>query len=64
VYQIDEGHAKRVYVNVVGSVGKNSVIDGDIDSQKEIILSGNYQVDDGDAVRPEEAAPEEEEEEE
>jgi len=64
VYQIDEGHAKRVYVNVVGSVGKNSVVDGDIDSQKEIILSGNYQVDDGDAVRPEEAAPEEEEEEE
>ena len=64
VYQVDEGHAKRVYVNVVGSVGKNSVVDGDIDSQKEIILSGNYQVDDGDAVRPEEAAPEEEEEEE
>jgi RND family efflux transporter MFP subunit len=64
VYQVDEGHAKRVYVNVVGSVGKNSVVDGDIDSQKEIILSGNYQVDDGDAVRPQEAAPEEEEEEE
>ena len=62
VYQIDEGHAKRVYVNVVGSVGKNSIIEGDIDSQKEIILSGNYQVEDGDAVRPEEAAPEEEEE--
>jgi RND family efflux transporter MFP subunit len=62
VYQIDEGHAKRVYVKVVGSVGKNSVIDGDIDSQKEMILSGNYQVDDGDAVRPEEAQQEEEDE--
>ncbi len=60
VYQIDEGHAKRIYVNVIGSVGKNSVVEGDIDSQKEMILSGNYQVDDGDAVRPEEAAPEEE----
>jgi RND family efflux transporter MFP subunit len=60
VYQIDEGHAKRVYVKVIGSVGKNSVVDGDIDSQKEMILSGNYQVDDGDAVRPEEAQPEEE----
>jgi RND family efflux transporter MFP subunit len=63
VYQVDEGHAKRVYVKVVGSVGKNSVIEGDIDSQKEMILSGNYQVDDGDAVRPEEAPQEEEEEE-
>jgi RND family efflux transporter MFP subunit len=63
VYQVDEGHAKRVYVKVVGSVGKNSVIEGDIDSQKEMILSGNYQVDDGDAVRPEEAPQEEEEDE-
>jgi membrane fusion protein (multidrug efflux system) len=62
VFQIDEGHAKRVYVNVIGSVGKTSIIDGDIDSQKEIILSGNYQVDDGDAVKAEEAAAEEEEE--
>jgi membrane fusion protein (multidrug efflux system) len=64
VYQVDEAHAKRVYVKVVGSVGKNSVVEGDIDSQKELILSGNYQVDDGDAVRPEEAPAEEEEEEE
>jgi RND family efflux transporter MFP subunit len=63
IFQVDEGHAKRVYVNVVGSVGKNSVVEGDIDSQKEIILSGNYQVDDGDAVRPEEAPQEEEEDE-
>ena len=62
IYQIDEGHAKRVYVNVLGSVGKNSIIDGDIDSQKEIVLKGNYQLEDGAAVRPEEAAPEEEDE--
>jgi RND family efflux transporter MFP subunit len=63
VFQIDEGHAKRVNVKVIGSVGNNSVVEGDIDSQKEIILSGNYQVDDGDAVQPEEAQQEEEEEE-
>jgi RND family efflux transporter MFP subunit len=62
VFQIDEGHAKRVYLKVIGSVGKNSVVDGDIDSQKEIILSGNYQVDDGEAVQAEEAPQEEEEE--
>jgi RND family efflux transporter MFP subunit len=64
VYQVDEGHAKRVYVKVIGSVGKDSVVEGDIDSQKELILSGNYQVDDGDAVRPEEAQEEEEDEDE
>jgi RND family efflux transporter MFP subunit len=62
VYQIDDQHAKRVYVNVLGSVGKNSIIEGDIDSQKEIVLKGNYQLEDGAAVRPEEAAPEEEDE--
>jgi membrane fusion protein (multidrug efflux system) len=62
VFQIEEGHAKRVNVNVIGSVGKTGIIDGDIDSQKEIILSGNYQVGDGDAVRPDEAPPAEEDE--
>jgi membrane fusion protein (multidrug efflux system) len=62
VYQIDDQHAKRVYVNVLGSVGKNSIIEGDINSQKEIVLKGNYQLEDGAAVRPEEAPPEEEEE--
>jgi RND family efflux transporter MFP subunit len=64
IYQIDDQHAKRVYVNVLGSVGKNSIIEGDIDSQKEIVLKGNYQLEDGAAVRPEEAAPEEEDEDE
>jgi RND family efflux transporter MFP subunit len=63
IFQVDENHAKRVYVNVLGSVGNTSVIDGDISSQREIVLKGNYQLDDGDEVRPEEAQPEEEEEE-
>jgi membrane fusion protein (multidrug efflux system) len=62
VYQIEEGRAKRISVNVIGSVGKNSVVEGDIDSQKEMILAGNYQLDDGVAVRPEEAPAEEEDE--
>jgi RND family efflux transporter MFP subunit len=64
IYQVDDMHAKRVYVNVLGSVGKNSIIEGDINSQKEIVLKGNYQLEDGAAVRPEEAAPEEEDEDE
>jgi RND family efflux transporter MFP subunit len=63
VFQVDENHAKRVYVNVLGSVGKQSVIEGDISSQREIVLKGNYQLDDGDEVKPEEAPQEEEEEE-
>jgi membrane fusion protein (multidrug efflux system) len=63
IYQVDDAHAKRVYVNVLGSVGKNSIIEGDIDSQKEIVLKGNYQLEDGAAVRPEEAPAEEEEDE-
>ena len=64
IFQIDEGHAKRVNVNVIGSVGKTSIIEGsDISSQREIVLSGNYQLEDGAAVRPEEAVVEEEEEE-
>jgi RND family efflux transporter MFP subunit len=64
IFQIDENHAKRVYVRVLGSVGKQSIIEGDISSQREIVLKGNYQLDDGDEVRPEEAPQEEEEEEE
>jgi RND family efflux transporter MFP subunit len=63
IFQVDDNHAKRVYVKVLGTVGKTSVIEGDISSQREIVLKGNYQLDDGDEVRPEEAAQEEEEEE-
>ena len=63
IFQVDDNHAKRVYVKVLGSVGKQSVIEGDISSQREIVLKGNYQLDDGDEVRPEEAPQEEEEEE-
>jgi RND family efflux transporter MFP subunit len=64
VFQVDDNHAKRIYVTVLGRVGKTSVVEGDISSQREIVLKGNYQLDDGDEVRPEEAPQEEEEEEE
>ena len=63
IFQINEGHAKQVYVNIIGTVNSNSVVEGDLDSQKEIILSGNYQVNDGDAVQPQEEQPEEEDDE-
>ncbi|HEY3639548.1 MAG TPA: efflux RND transporter periplasmic adaptor subunit [Xanthobacteraceae bacterium] len=53
VFQIDEEHAKRVDVNVLGSAGDTSVIEGDIDPQKKLVLFGGYQIADGDAVRTE-----------
>jgi RND family efflux transporter MFP subunit len=54
VFQIDDEHAKRVDVNVLGSAGDVSVIEGDIDPQKKLVLSGNYQIADGDLVRTQE----------
>jgi RND family efflux transporter MFP subunit len=55
VFQVDDEHAKRVDVNVLGSAGDTSIIEGDIDPQKKLVLSGSYQIADGDAVRTEEA---------
>jgi RND family efflux transporter MFP subunit len=57
IWQIDGGKAKQVQVNVVGAVGKNSVVEGEISSQKEIILTGNYQLNEGDRVEPKEEEP-------
>jgi RND family efflux transporter MFP subunit len=51
VFQVDEDHVKRVDVSVVGSVEENSVITGDIDPKLKIVISGGYQLGDGDAVR-------------
>jgi RND family efflux transporter MFP subunit len=64
IFQVDDNHAKRVYVKVVGSVGNQSIIDGDLNSQLAIVLKGNYQLDDGDEVKPAEAPAEEEDEDE
>jgi RND family efflux transporter MFP subunit len=57
VFQIDEEHAKRVDVNVLGSAGDVSIIKGDIDPQKKLVLSGNYQIADGDLVRTQDVEP-------
>jgi RND family efflux transporter MFP subunit len=64
IFQVDDNHAKRVYVKVLGSVGKQSIIEGDLSSQLQIVLKGNYQLDDGDDVKPAEAPAEEEDEDE
>jgi membrane fusion protein (multidrug efflux system) len=54
VFQVDDEHAKRVDVTVVGSAGDSSVVEGDIDPKMKIVMAGNYQIADGDAVRSEE----------
>jgi hypothetical protein len=58
LFQIDEAHAKRVNVNILGSVGEISVIDGDINPELKIVVAGGYQLGDGDAVRTAAAAGE------
>ena len=54
VFQVDDEHAKRVNVNVLGSADELSVIQGDIDPEKKIVQVGNYQIADGDALRVQE----------
>lgn len=51
VFQVDEDHAKRIYVNVVGSAEDTMVVGGDLDPKLKLIVWGNYQLDDGDPVR-------------
>jgi RND family efflux transporter MFP subunit len=51
VFQIADGHAKRVDVTIVGSTRDSSMIDGPIDPALKMVLSGNYQLADGDAIR-------------
>jgi membrane fusion protein (multidrug efflux system) len=54
VFQVDDEHAKRVNVNVLGSADDLSVLEGDIDPDKKIVQVGSYQIADGDAVRVQE----------
>jgi membrane fusion protein (multidrug efflux system) len=54
VFQVDDEHAKRVNVNVLGSADDLSVIEADIDPDKKIVQVGSYQIADGDAVRTQE----------
>ena len=56
IFQVDEEHAKRVNVNVIGSAFETSAVTGDINSEVKIVIVGGYQLADGDAVRVEEAA--------
>ena len=54
VFQVDDEHAKKVTVNVLRSAGDISVVQGDIDPKLKLVVTGGYQIADGDAVRSEE----------
>ena len=52
VVQVEGGKARRVAVEVLGAQGDENVIRGtDLKADQTLVLSGNYQLDDGMAVR-------------
>ena len=57
VFQLNGRTAARVDVTLVGTAGDTTVIDGRIAPARPIVISGNYQLQDGSAVRTGPAAP-------
>ena len=57
VFQVAQGHAVRVAVRVVGEAGGQTVVTGPIDPHRPIVISGNYQLAPGMAVRDAAAPP-------
>ena len=51
VFQVAGGKAARVRVRWLGGDGAQDVVDGPIDPSRPLVTSGNYQLDDGAAVR-------------
>lgn len=51
LFQVNAGHAVRVVVRVVGTSGGNTLIAGPIDANRPLVTSGNYELQDGGAVR-------------
>jgi RND family efflux transporter MFP subunit len=57
VFQIADGKATRVSVEVLASAGDRTVVSGPLDPKKKLVVSGNYQLADGAAVRERADAP-------
>lgn len=51
LFQIADGKAKRVAVSILGAAQDRLAVSGPIDAGKKIVISGNYQLADGMAVR-------------
>ncbi|GGF49654.1 hemolysin D [Aliidongia dinghuensis] len=58
VFQVAGGKAKTVPVRIVGEVGDMSVLDGPLEPGAPLVVSGNYQLSDGAAVREQSAVAE------
>jgi membrane fusion protein (multidrug efflux system) len=58
VFQVDAGKARRVDVRIVGMAGNTTVITGQLDPSRKLITGGNYQLQDGVAIREAPASPE------
>ena len=57
VFQLDGSKAARVDVTLVGTASDMTVIDGPISPQRPLVVSGNYQLQDGSDVRTSPATP-------
>ena len=51
MFQVNAGKAARVEVRVIGMAGSTTVIAGPLDPARPLVTSGNYQLQDGAAVR-------------
>lgn len=51
VFQIDAGKAVRVGLAVTGQAGGTDVVTGSLDPARKLVVDGNYQLDNGAAVR-------------
>ncbi len=51
VFQLNGSKATRIDVTSVGTVGDTTVVDGPIEPAQLLVVSGNYQLQDGSAVR-------------
>ena len=55
VFQLASGKAARVDVQVAGTVGGTTVVTGPLDPKRSLVTSGKYQLQDGAAVREDQA---------
>ncbi|MBS0468982.1 MAG: efflux RND transporter periplasmic adaptor subunit [Proteobacteria bacterium] len=51
VFQVKDGRARRVPVSVAAQTQTETGIEGDIDPQRKLVVTGNYELTDGAAVR-------------
>jgi len=56
LFQANDGKALRVAVRRVGGNGEVSVVDGPVDPKRPLVTAGNYQLNDGAALRENEGA--------